>query len=74
MNATDRDTLVRVLNTLNQITVSGADNLDKLLGCILAVRKILDNDAQTNAQPGNAQPGESGHAQPEIMIEPVIPE
>lgn len=70
MNAADRDTLVRVLNTLNQITVSGADNLDKLLGCILAVRKILDNDAQ----PGNAHPGESGHAQPEIMIEPVIPE
>lgn len=52
-------TIIRVINTLNQISVSGADNLDKLLGCILALRKMVETPANAHAderQPDNAQP------------------
>lgn len=36
-------TIQAIINTLNQITVSGEGNLDKLLGCILALKKVRDN-------------------------------
>ena len=52
-------TIIRVINTLNQISVSGADNLDKLLGCILALRRMVEKPANAQAdecQPDNAQP------------------
>lgn len=66
----------RVINTLNQITVSGAENMDKLLGCILALRKLVETpaNAQTgNLHPANAQPeeGRPDNAQPDgITIVP----
>lgn len=52
-------TIIRVINTLNQISISGADNLDKLLGCILALRKMVETPANAQAdecQPDNAKP------------------
>lgn len=52
-----KELIIRVINTLDQITVSGAANMDKLLGCILALRKIVSDNAQPeNGQPDNAQP------------------
>ena len=33
-----------VINTLNQITVKGKDNMDMLLGCILALEGVLKED------------------------------
>lgn len=35
------DKILAIINTLNSIDVKGKDNLDKLLGCILALEKIL---------------------------------
>lgn len=34
-------TLINVINTLNQITVSGFENMNKLLGCIQALDRIV---------------------------------
>ena len=38
----DRDTLNAIIRTLNGISVSGEDNLDKLLACIRALRQIQE--------------------------------
>ena len=35
-----------VINTLNQITVRGKDNMDMLLGCILALEGVLKEEAK----------------------------
>lgn len=35
-------TISAVINTLNQITVSGEGNLDKLLGCIMALKQVKE--------------------------------
>ena len=37
----NKSELQMLLNTLNQITVCGKNNLDMLLGCILSVEKML---------------------------------
>ena len=39
-------TLQDVINTLNQIEVRGEDNMDKLLGSIMALRAIQQSQAQ----------------------------
>lgn len=75
MNA--NELITRVINTLDQITVSGAANMDKLLGCILALRKLVEATANAQAEtlsPANAQPEDSrpDNAQPDgITIEPL---
>lgn len=35
-----------VIRTLDQITVSGRNNLDMLLGCILALEGVLKEEAK----------------------------
>lgn len=35
------ETLTHVINTLNLIDVHGKDNLNKLLGCILVLEKLM---------------------------------
>lgn len=35
------DTLKAVINTLNQVTVNGRMNMDRLLGSILALEKVV---------------------------------
>lgn len=71
---TANELITRVINTLDQITVSGAANMDKLLGCILALRKLVETPANAQAgTPENAQPeeGRPENAQPDgITIEP----
>ena len=36
----NKQKLMLVINTLNKIPVSGKDNLDMLLGCILALEEM----------------------------------
>jgi len=70
---TANELITRVINTLDQITVSGAANMDKLLGCILALRKLVDPANAQAETPANAQPeeGRPENAQPDgITIEP----
>ena len=40
MKESTKSTLDAVVRTLNKITVNGRENLDMLLGCILAIEKI----------------------------------
>lgn len=35
------ETIRAVIRTLNTITVSGADNMNKILGCIQALQELL---------------------------------
>ena len=35
------DTLKAVINTLNQVTVNGRMNMDRLLGSIIALEKVV---------------------------------
>ena len=35
------DTLKAVVNTLNQVTVNGRANMDRLLGSIIALEKVI---------------------------------
>lgn len=35
-----------VRNTLNTITVCGAENLDRLLGCILTLQEIISKEQE----------------------------
>lgn len=35
-----------IISTLNGIEVKGKDNLDKLLGCIMALEAILEADSK----------------------------
>ena len=46
-------TMQDVINTLNQVEVHGKDNLDRLLGAIMALEAIMvaqDNAAQEDAK------------------------
>ena len=43
-----------IINSLNQIEVKGRENLDRLLGCILALEAVLE--AQTTTE--EITPGE----------------
>ena len=38
------ETLTHVINTLNTIEVRGKDNLNKLLGCILVLEKLMSQE------------------------------
>lgn len=58
MNQNDKNTLRAVVNTLNTIEVKGRENMDRLLGCIMALEHIM-------AQQEEPQDG------PEISIVPV---
>lgn len=58
MNQNDKKTLRAVVNTLNTIEVKGRENMDRLLGCIMALEHIM-------AQQEEPQDG------PEISIVPV---
>ena len=44
--------LTSVINTLNQITVQGKDNMNRLLGCIL----VLESMNSTEEVPSNVLP------------------
>lgn len=47
-----KETLIAVIGTLNKISVSGEDDLDRLLGCIQTlkneVRRIVAEEAKTD--------------------------
>ena len=36
-----KDTLIAIIRTLNSISVSGAENMNRLLGCIQALEGIV---------------------------------
>ena len=36
-----KDTIAAVIKTLNQIEVKGKNNMDQLLGCIIALERVL---------------------------------
>lgn len=40
--------IIAIINTLNKIEVHGTENLDRLLGCILALQSILEDDQNGN--------------------------
>lgn len=42
--------LTDVINTLNQIEVRGRENLDKLLGCILALEQFVQAQQSAEAE------------------------
>lgn len=50
--------LYALKHTLNQIEVSGEDNLDKLLGCIQTVQHIIDDERKQEAQTNEQNPVE----------------
>lgn len=43
--------LYALRNTLNQIEVRGSENLDKLLGCIQTVEKMIREGEQNERDP-----------------------
>ena len=40
--------IIAVLNTLNTISVSGEQNLDKLLGCIQTLKAVLSEPQEVD--------------------------
>lgn len=40
------DVIQYVINTLNTIRVSGKDDLQKMLGCILALESLIKEDTE----------------------------
>lgn len=46
MSESDKSMLSLVINTLNSISVKGKDNLDMLLGSILALEKLLNGEKE----------------------------
>ena len=50
-------TLQEILNTLNQIEVKGKDNLDRLLGAIMAL-EILIESQKSKGEEENREGGE----------------
>lgn len=45
-------TLKAVENTLNQIEVKGRENMDRLLGCIIAVQKLQEKLKESGQDAG----------------------
>ena len=41
-----KETLEKIIFTLNMIDVHGADNLSRLLGCIQELQKLKDGDVK----------------------------
>lgn len=50
MKASTKTTLEKVTHTLGLITISGKDNMDMLLGCILALEKITTDPEEQEKQ------------------------
>ena len=46
---TDTAIIRSVIHTLNQIPVSGKENLDKLLGCILTLERLIKDEPVPDA-------------------------
>ena len=44
-----KQTIINVLNTLNGIEVSGRQNLDRLLGSMVALEKVIDELSKQEA-------------------------
>lgn len=42
----DKQTLVQIYNTLNEIEVKGFDNINRLFGALIAIRKELEQPEQ----------------------------
>lgn len=53
MKESTKATLDAVAKTLNKITVQGRENLDMLLGCILAIERI-DEPVEEKGEEDNA--------------------
>lgn len=55
MSQQQRNLLIAVLKTLDQVSVSGEENLDMLLASIRTIRRVLDtieedNDGRTDTE------------------------
>lgn len=48
MKQEERNTLLAVRATLDRVEVSGSGNLDKLLGCIQALDRLLAETEEVN--------------------------
>ena len=46
MNESDKRTIHAVLQTLDQITVSGRDNLDMMLASMMTLEKLLNEEQE----------------------------
>ena len=49
MKESSRKTIEAVLKTLDSVTVHGKNNMDMVLGCILALEKILREEDEPDA-------------------------
>ena len=50
MNEEERKALANVRATLETIDVRGRDNLNRMLGCIWTLDKLINTEAQPNVQ------------------------
>lgn len=50
MDEKTKNTLRLILNTLNQISVSGEANIDKMLGAIITLRQLVNQPGQTQEE------------------------
>lgn len=50
MNESTKQTIEKVIRTLDQIAVSGRNNMDMLLGCILTLEKLCKDAATETAE------------------------
>lgn len=57
MNESTKQTIEKVIRTLDQITVSGRNNMDMLLGCILTLDKLVKDAAATETAEVEADNG-----------------
>ena len=48
MTEEQKATLKAVIRTLDTVTVSGAENMDRLLGCMRALHGVLNSDGNSN--------------------------
>lgn len=50
MNESVKQNIEKVIRTLDMITVSGRNNMDMLLGCILTLEKLVKDSATETAE------------------------
>ena len=50
MNESAKSTIEKVIRTLDMVTVSGRNNMDMLLGCILTLEKLVKDAATETAE------------------------
>lgn len=48
----------KVIATLNAVEVKGKDNIDRMLGCILALEKVADAMKHNREEMGKTMPDE----------------